>query len=169
MPPRWRHDPIVKLSDIVWREDMDVFVLDMLRRNVTKELSYLASRAAAYVAPCKNYDSINNSYQVAVVLWLSKHPNNSIYDERASGDDMSLDGREMGPPPYAMHYYKTHYIPCYNLAALLGPIQLSALRDSRPDRFDNQFAVIKLKRNTVKVQLELWKLLGYMFQNGKCG
>ena len=168
MPQRWKHDPSVKLSDIVWREDMDVFVFEILRRNVSKKLSYLASRAAAYIAPCKNYESINAHDQVAVVLWLSKNLDNSIHDERASGDEMSFDGREMGPSTYAMHYYKTHYIPCYNLADLLGPIQLSALRDSRPDHFNNQFAVMKLKRNTVEVQLELWKLLGYMVQNGKC-
>ena len=167
MPQRWKNDPTVKVSDIVWREDMDVFVLEILRRNVSKKLSYLASRVAAYIAPCKNYDSINNQHQVAVVLWLSKKPNNSIYDERASGDGMSFDGREMGPPTYAMHYHKTHYIPCYNLATLLGPIQLNALRDSRPDHFNGQFAVLKLKRNTVEVQLGLWNLLGYMVQNGK--
>ena len=167
MPQRWKHDPSVKLSDVVWREDMDVFVLEILRRNVSKKLSYLASRAAAYIAPCKNYDSINNHDQVAVVLWLSKNPNNSIHDERAPGDEMSLDGRGTGPQNYAMHYYKTHYIPCFNLAALLGPIQLSALRDSRSDRFNDHFAVVKLKRNTVEVQLELWKLLGYMVQHGK--
>ena len=166
MPQRWKHDSSVKLSDIVWREDMDVFVLEILRRNVSKKLAYLASRRAAYIAPCKNYDSINNHHQVAVVLWLSKNPNDLIHDERASGDGMSFDGREMGPPTYAMHYYKTHYIPCYNLAALLGPTQLSALRDSRPDRFNDQFAVLKLKCNTVEVQLGLWKLLGYMVQNG---
>ena len=167
MPQRWKHDPTVKVSDIVWREDMDVFVLEILRRNVSKKLSYLASRVAAYIAPCKNYDSINNQHQVAVVLWLSKKPNNSIHDERASGDGMSFDGREMGPPIYAMHYYKTHYIPCYNLATLLGPIQLNALRESRPGHFNDQFAVLKLKRNTVEVQLGLWKLFGYMVQNGK--
>ena len=167
MPQRWKHDPSVKLSDIVWREDMDVFVLENLRRNVSKKLSYLASRAAAYIAPCKNYDSINNHDQVAVVLWLSKNPINSIYDEQASGDEMSFDDGEIGSPTYAMHYYKTHYIPCYNLAALLGPIQLSALRYSRPDHFNDQFAVMKLKRNTVETRLELWKILGYMVQNGK--
>ena len=166
MPQRWKHDSSVKLSDIVWREDMDVFVLETLRRNVSKNLAYLASRGAGYIARCKSYDSINNQKQVAVVLWLGKNPNDLIHDERAPGDGMSFGGREVGPPTYAMHYYKTHYIPCYNLATLLGPIQLSALRDSRPDRFNDQFAVLKLKRNTVEVQLGLWKLLGYMVQNG---
>ena len=68
-----------------------------------------------------------------------------------------------------MHYYKTRYIPYYNLAALLGSSQLSALQRRRPDQYSDRFAVIKLKRPTVKVQLELWKLLGYIAQQGKYG
>lgn len=168
MPQRWKHDASVKLFDIVWREDMDIFVLEILRRNLSKELMYLASRPTAYIAPCKTYESINDHRQVAVVLWLSNNPNKSMHDERASGEETSFDCRQIGPPSYAMHYYKTHCIPCYDLAALLGPIQLRALRDSRPDHFNDQLALMKLKRNTVGVQLALWKLLGYMVQSRKC-
>ena len=169
MPHRWRHDPSVKIPDLVWREDMGIFVLENLRRNLSKTLSYLASRPAAYIAPCKNYDGINNHAQVAAVLCLSKDAGASIHDESATGNAISFDGRETGPPPYAMHYYKTHYIPCYNLAALLGPSQLSALQRSPPGHYSDQFAIIKLKRNTVKVQLELWKILGYIVHDGKYG
>ena len=167
MPYRWKQDPSIKLLDMVWRKDMDVFVLGILRRNISRMLLYLASKPAAYIVPCKSYDSINNHGQVAVVLWLSKNSDNPIRDEAVSDDGISFDDRERGPPPYAMHYYKTHYIPFYNLAALLGRIQLSALQNSRPDHYCNQFAVIKLKRNTVKVQLGLWKLMGYVGQNVK--
>lgn len=148
---------------------MDKFVLDILRRNVSKTLSYLASRPAAYIAPCKSYDSINKHGQVAAVLWLRGDADTSFHDESLTGAATSFDVRETGPPPYAMHYYKTYYIPYYNLAALLGPSQLSALRESRPDHYGDQFAVVKLKRPTVKVQLELWKLLGYLAQDGKHG
>ena len=169
MPYRWRQDPSVRIPEIVWREDMDIFVLEILRRNVSKTLSYLASRPAAYIAPCKTHDSINEHSQVAAMLWLRSHADNSIHDESATSDATSFNVGETGPPPYAMHYHKTRYIPYYNLAALLGPSRLSALQESRPDHYSNQFAVIKLKRTTVKVQLELWKLLGYIAQDGKYG
>ncbi|CAD6587861.1 MAG: hypothetical protein ASARMPREDX12_003033 [Alectoria sarmentosa] len=169
MPYRWRQDPSVKLPEIVWREDMDTFVLDVLRRNVSKTLSYLASRPAAYVAPCKDYDSINKHGQVAAVLWLRRDADTSIHDESLTGVATSFDVRQTGPPPYAMHYRKTRPIPYYNLAALLGPNQLSALRESRPDHYGDHFAVVKLKRTTVKVQLELWKLLGYIAHEGEFG
>lgn len=169
IPYRWRQDPSVKIADIVWREDMDSFVLGIFRRNISQTLSYLASRSAAYIAPCRSSGCINNHNQVAAVLWLRKDADTSIHKEPATGDSVSFDDRETGPPPYAMHYYKTHYIPCYNLAALLGHVQLSALQESRPDHYSDDFAIIKLKRNTVKVQLELWKLLGYLVKDGKYG
>ena len=169
VPYRWRQDPSIKLPEIVWREDMDIFVLEILRRNLSKTLSYLASRSAAYVAPCKNYDSINKHGQVAAVLWLRKDAETSIRNEPSTGDATSFGVREIAPPPYAMHHHKTRYIPYYNLAALLGPSQLRGLRESRPDHFGDPLAVIKLKRTTVKVQLELWKLLGYVAQDGEYG
>lgn len=169
IPYRWKQDPSVRIPELVWREDMDIFVLEILRRNVATTLSYLASRPAAYIAPCKSYDSINKHGQVAAVLWLRKDTDNSIHGQSSTGDATALDVRETGPPPYAMHYRKTRYIPYYNLAALLGPNHLRALQESRPDQYGDQFAVIKLKRTTVKVQLELWKLLGYVAQDGKHG
>ena len=148
---------------------MNIFVLEILRRNVLKTLSYLTSRPAAYIVPCKSYESVNEHSQVAAVLWLRKLPDISLIDEPTTSDATSFDSRETGPPPHAMHYYKTRYIPYYNLPALLGPSQLSALQENRPDHYGDHFAVIKLKRTTVRVQLELWKLLGYMAQDGNYG
>ena len=169
MPIRWRLEPSVKVHDIIWREDMDTLVLDILRRNVSITLSYLASRPAAYITPCKSYKSIDNHVQVAAVLWLRNSAITSTHGESSNGGAASLDSGETGPPPYAMHYHKARYIPCYNLAALLGPTQLSALQESWPGHYSDQLAVIKLKRNTIKVQLELWKLLGYIVRDGGYG
>lgn len=166
MPYRWREDPSVKLPKIIWREDMDTFVLDILRKNVFETLSYLASRPADYVVPCKTYDSINKHPQVAAVLWLGKDADTSNHDESSTSDAISLDVGETSPPPYAMHHYKTHYIPYYNLAALLGPNYLGALQQSRPGHYGDQLAILRLKRTTVKVQSELWKLLGYVARDG---
>ena len=166
LPHRWKQDTSVKLPEIIWREDMNIFVLEILRRNVLQTLSYLTSRPAAYIAPCKSYESVNEHSQVAAVLWLRKLPDISLIDEPTTSDATSFDSRETGPPPHAMHYYKTRYIPYYNLPALLGPSRVSALQKNRPDHYSDHFAVIKLKRTTVRVQLELWKLLGYMAQDG---
>ena len=148
---------------------MNIFVLEILRRNVLKTLCYLASRPAAYIAPCKAYESVNEHSQVAAVLWLRKPPDDSLNDKQTTSDASSFDIGETGPPPHAMHYHKTRYVPYYNLPALLGPSRLSTLQKDRPDHYGDRFAVIKLKRPTVRVQLELWKLLGYMAQGGHYG
>ena len=169
LPYRWKHDTSVKLPEIIWREDMDIFVLEILRRNVLKTLCYLASRPAAYIAPCKASESVNEHSQVAAVLWLRKPPDTSLNDKTATSEAISFNIGKTGPPPHAMHYYKTRYIPYYNLPALLGPSRLSALQKDRPDHYGEHFAVVKLKRTTVRVQLELWKLLGYMTRDGNYG
>ena len=169
MPYRWKQDSSIKLIEVVWREDMDTFVLDILRRNISKSLSHLASRPAGYIIPCKTYDSINEHDQVAAVLWLRNDVDISTNDEVSTVSALPYHVNGTGPPPYAMHYHKTRYVPCYNLAALLSPIGIRALQESGLNQYRDQFAVVKRKRNTVKVQLELWKLLGYVIQNGKYG
>lgn len=161
MPYRWKEDPALKISEIVWREDMATFVLSMLRDSVTQGLAYLASRPAAYIAACKDCDKISVHVQISAVLWLGP-------DSETSAQDLSSASREdQGPPPYAMHYYKSCYMPYYNLLTLLGPTHVRALRESNPNQFSSQFAIIKAKRTTVKVQLELWKLLGYVVQQDR--
>jgi len=156
MPYRWKEDSSIKVPEIIWREDMDTFVLEILRKSVAKKLSYLASRRAAYIAACKGRETISQQNQVGAVLWLG-------LDGEVSAQDAAPNSQveSSGPPPYAMHYYKSHYIPYYNLPTLLGPDHLRALREGKSSHFGGQYAVIKTKHNTKDVQMELWKLLGY--------
>ena len=163
MPYRWKQDPNFKVTDIVWREDMDTFVLEILRENVARRLAYLASSTAAYISRCKDHEHISKHHQVGAVLWLGPNSEDTV-EKGASDKDGAATGDlgELGPPPYAMHHYKNHYIPVYNLLTLLGPTKLRDLRKSKDSHFGEQYAVIKMKRLTVEVQLELWKLLGYL-------
>ena len=163
MPYRWKQDSNFKIADIVWREDMDTFVLEILRENVARRLAYLASSTAAYISSCRDHEHISKHHQVGAVLWLG--PNSEDTSETSFSDKDGAetgDFGELGPPPYAMHHYKDHYIPVYNLLTLLGPTKLRNLRGTRSSHFGDQYAVIKMKRLTVEVQLELWKLLGYL-------
>jgi hypothetical protein len=159
LPYRWKEDSSLKTSEIVWREDMDTFVLDLLRKSVARELKYLASRPAAYIAACEGYDNIADHAQVNAVLWLGQSSESSS-QEATLGSTATSEDR--GPPPYAMHRYKDHYVPCHNLPTLLGHTNLQTVRASSPAQFGGRMAVIKAKRRTVKLQIELWKLLGYM-------
>ena len=97
------------------------------------------------------------------MLWLGPNSEDTVETFITKGDGAATGNLgDLGPPPYAMHYYKNHYIPVYNLLTLLGPTKLRDLRESSSSHFGDQYAVIKAKRLTVEVQLELWKLLGYL-------
>ena len=163
MPYRWKQDSNFKVADIVWREDMDTFVLEILRENVARRLAYLASSTAAYISSCRDHEHISKHHQVGAVLWLGPKSEDTVETGDSDKDGAATDNLgESGPPPYAMHHYKNQYIPVYNLLTLLGPTKLRSLRESSSSHFGDQYAVIKMKRLTVEVQLELWKLLGYL-------
>lgn len=159
LPFRWKEDPSLKVSEMVWREDMADFVLGMLRRSTTRDLKYLASQLAAYIAGCKNSTSIPTHNQVGAALWLGSKRDVSAQDSPFCG---AVDADERGPPLYAMYEYKNQWIPYFNLVELLGRTHLEALREVCPAQFGGQLAVIKAKRPTVKLQLELWKITGFL-------
>ena len=164
LPYRWKGDPSLKVAEIVWREDMDDFVLEEMRKSITEELIYLASRPAAYIAVCKKTQSIDKHHQVSAAFWLGDAPN--AVDNPDSETTLSST-TEQGPPLYAMYRYKSQFIPYYNLLALLGPASIGTLRQSKLRNFEGRIAVIKAKMMTVKVQLALWKLLGFLVRTFK--
>ncbi|KAI4260081.1 MAG: hypothetical protein LQ352_000460 [Teloschistes flavicans] len=150
MPLRWKQDGRFKAQEIVWREDMDTFVLDLMRRKTIKLLKYLSAQPAAYVVACEGFQDIENKHQPGAVVWLG---------EPRSYSNPTTEAED--PPPYAMVEYRSSgHMPIYNLPALLGPNYLILLRNAGKP-FDKTLAVIKKKRNTTEVQLHLWKLMGY--------
>ncbi|KAL8694991.1 MAG: hypothetical protein Q9218_000463 [Villophora microphyllina] len=151
IPQRWKQDGRFKAEEIVWRKDMDTFILDLMRRKTMNLLKYLNSQPAAYIVACEGYQDVENKHQAGAVLWLG---------ERRHGSDLTSSNKN--PPPYGMVKYKSSgHIPIYNLPALFGSGYLNQLRNAGKP-FDGTIAVIKRKRNTAEVQLQLWKLMGYM-------
>ncbi len=139
---------------------MDNFVLEALRKKVVKLLRYLSARPAAYIAPCKGYDAVKSSHQVAAVLYLGTPSPPSQINPNVSSPPPPPPTAD--PPPYAMLPYKAHHIPIYNLPTLLRATHLQQLRESSPALFGGDMAVLKGKRGTVKVQGELWRLMGFL-------
>ena len=142
---------------------MDTFVLEILRENIVRRLAYLACSNAAYISSCRDHEHILKHHQVGAVLCLGPNSEDTVEMGFENEDGAATgDSGESGPPPYAMHHYRNHYIPVYNLLSLLGPTKLRNLRETSSSHFGDQYAVIKAKRLTVELQLELWKLLGYL-------
>lgn len=156
VPHRWKQDTRFKTDDIVWREDMDTFVLDLMRRKTVRLLRYLSSLPAAYIAKCENYQDIQSKHQPGAVLWLGGH----------DADDVS-NTLEEAPPPYAMVKYRAAcHIPVYNLCALLSTEYLGQLRASS-QLFHGTLAVVKQKSSTMDALMHLWRLMGYMASNAE--
>lgn len=151
IPHRWKQDTRFKTDDIVWREDMDSFVLDLMRKKALRLLEYLSSKPAAYIARCEDYAEVQGKHQPGAVLWLGD-----------PGGDANSNPDEEPPPPFAMVKYRlASHIPVFNLAALLGSEYLAKLRDSSR-LFTGTMAVIKQKRNALTTLMHLWKLMGYV-------
>ena len=198
IPLAWKSDSWIQADKLVWRKDMDEFVLELLRKRTLALLKILASSRAAYIVPCSGYKSVRLHNQVAAVLWLgantpAKNPRcrnlvadletpifqqEVVYDPLSPGTSALLQetipagcnftlqadvaaSDDTEPPPYAMFKYRSHFIPIYNLPTLLGPEHLARLRATRPCS-KGTMAVIKKKEYTIRAQMELWKLIGYM-------
>ena len=154
---------------MVWRQDMDTYVLGLLRKDVLAKLKYVASRPAGYLVGCGAYEQIGKHVQVGAALWLggtAEGSSSTVLEGPGSGGDAGAASEgSVGPPPaYAMLDYRGRYIPLYNLQTLLGLECLEELKGWNAI-FQDKFVVVKQKRNTVKVQLALWKLMGYLAAN----
>ena len=166
IPYRWKGDLALNANHIVWREDMEQYVLSLMRTEIISSLSYLSSLPAGYIVRCNDWASIDQHRQVAAVLWLGdvtpqKDSSNAGPGEADTDWQSHTSMKEKEPPPYAMVFYRGQHIPVYNLRSLLSPSCLSTLaQNCVPLR--GTLTLIKRKHNTVDLQLALWKLMGYL-------
>lgn len=164
-PLRWKEDSALNTGAIVWRQDMDQYVLSLLRQEAKNMLSHFHSRTAGSSARCDDWDHVERHQNIAAVFWLRK---SRLHDAPEGGSDQSDTSRDsstpplaQGPPPYAMVKYQGYYIPVYNLPFLLGD---SIVQDLTKDITSLQggLAVLQRGSTTVKAQMALWKLMGYL-------
>lgn len=167
-PLRWKTGSNLETRGVVWRQDMDTYVLGLLRKDLLTNLKYIASRPAGYMVGCGAYEQIGKHAQVGAALWLgdiAEGPTSTGLEGTGSGGDTGASSEgSVGPPAYAMLDYRSRHIPLYNLRTLLGLECLEQLKGSNAI-FQDKFVVVKQKRNTVKIQLALWKLMGYLAAN----
>ncbi len=178
LPPRWKRDPSLKIFDLVWRQDMDTFVLELLRKHVVRVLKYAATSFATHLHTDVIDSKLPGHRDVAAVLWLGKplpYGEDSTItqgheaEDRAAADKdphscYSLENPAASAKPspfYAMFPHQGASIPIYNLPALLGPEHLQILR-TFGSGFQAETTYITRKIKTVELQMALWRLMGYM-------
>ena len=172
LPRTWKESFGIDAKSIVWREDMDTFVLELLRKKVIDQLTWLVRKSGGYVVRCYGgYEQIADSHQAAAALWLGhvrvteRVPNPAegadINGTSSTESEIDLTGSMQPPLLYAMADYASGHVPIYNLQTLLGEEHVIHLRNSNKI-YQGEIAVIKHKNATVKAQSLLWQLMGYL-------
>lgn len=147
---RMRSSRSFKTDRLVWRIDMDEFVLELLRRRAVEDLRYIATRGNGYLVGCNGFDEVHKKKGVGAVLWLSKH----------GGSNME-NNMKNGPGEFTTLDVKDRKVAVHNLEALLGEEKSAEIR-KHMKIFENEVVVIKSRNNTHRLLLRLWTLQGYL-------
>jgi hypothetical protein len=142
-----------KTKSVVWREDMDSFVLELMRRRIVEDLVYFSkygedATRKSYVVRCETWDAVKDDKfngQRGCVLWFGE-------DENGPGPRAIMDipdvrwGRK---------------IPVHNMQTLLGPEHIERLKEETA-LFGHGFLFMIIRSRTMDLQLKLWKLQGFL-------
>ncbi|MCJ1463777.1 hypothetical protein MMC07_002386 [Pseudocyphellaria aurata] len=181
---RWKSGNEPALRQTIWRRDMHIFILDLLRKDALEKLRTPATQYKSHLL--EDISDVPLGF-VSAALWLGKseghvpeattlHNREMVLDNgKAAGNrlehgDLSTSREESnstGPPHYAMMSRPTGcYIPVYNLRVLMGAERLQELR-SMARIFGCETVYLRQRRKTLRLQMALWKLMGYMNSVGE--
>ncbi|KAI1825594.1 hypothetical protein F4861DRAFT_500912 [Xylaria intraflava] len=141
----------------VWRKDMDVFILDLMRNDITDDILYLSRLCVEdtrhYIVKCHGWEDIKYKRDGAV-LW---------FGETAGSED--AEESEAQPGPFAVYDTsndgKPTSVAVHNMSMLLGAETAAKLKREAGVLVDGSLFMLTGRR-TVDLQLRLWKLQGYM-------
>ena len=142
---------------------MAEFTLELMRKKVATGLKRGIRGKSGYVGECEGWE----------VLGWGREGDGVDGEGRAEeeeetvvrGDESAGEGcgkANASPPPYAMVWYHGSHIPVYNLPNLLGRDHWAGLRKKFPKTLGQEIALVKRKNLTVQLQMDLWKLMGYL-------
>ncbi|KUJ10985.1 uncharacterized protein LY89DRAFT_595519 [Mollisia scopiformis] len=141
-----------------WRPDMEDFVLELMRRRCVEHLVDLASLKRGYLVGCADWEDAASKPSVAAFLWtggIGDEPINPPTDFATL--DLGMEGGLKGGEKK-----KRRKVPVYNLRNIIGEEKLIELRNVGSGIFGRDVVALKHKKMTVELQMQLWKLQGYM-------
>ncbi|KAL0932897.1 esterase-like protein [Colletotrichum truncatum] len=157
-----RRDRFIRATNsrIVFRSDMDEFVLENMRRQVVNAFLYYAklheTDGRDYLRPCPTWDSVKKMQKRGCLLWI---PSNAEDQKgpRAVGGYSAVQQFAAYDVPDAKWEKR---LPVHDLDYLLGPDHMATLR--KHALFQANSLLLLGKQRSIPVQLYLWKLQGYM-------
>ncbi|KAI1342207.1 hypothetical protein F5Y15DRAFT_334678 [Xylariaceae sp. FL0016] len=144
----------------VWRQDMDRFILDLMRQDIVGDLLYMSKlceeEGRHYIVKCFGWDDVQHKIKGAV-LWFGE-----------SGQSSGFDKSGHQPGPFATFDIEQERsstsVVVHNMPMLLGPELATKVKLEATALRDGDFFMLA-RRRTSNLQLKLWKLQGYLSDN----
>jgi hypothetical protein len=159
IPDRYRQSKSAAkfLSAAGWREDMHEFILRLMRRRIVENLVALTNLKRGYVVGCSGWEDALAKPQIGAFLWTGGA------GEMEEGMDAPPEFATLDTTIGRKEESKTKKIPVHNLRRLLGKDKLAELREKLPSGiFKRDVVVLKHKQQTVDVEMQLWRLQGFL-------
>lgn len=158
------------LNKAIWREDMDTAVLGIKRNVIRNQLLHFAQltekEERKYVIRCENYEDAKQLKHRGCLLYLGPGP-----EARAASSTTPAGGLP-GPPPAQLSVLNIEgarfgsKLAVHNLDVLLGEENVTYLRH-RAGIFRDGSLFLLGRQATVKLQMNLWKLQGYLSRDSR--
>jgi hypothetical protein len=146
------------LSNANWHSEMDVVVLKLLRRRVFDALLYFGKKSGEehrkYVVKCEGWNDVKALKHRGCLLFLGP-AEAAAPDSKPQYVPPRLSVMDVGPVKYESK------LAVHNLRVLLGEEGISRLRQESALFRDGSLFLLG-RQATVKLQMLLWKLQGYM-------
>ncbi|CZS93224.1 uncharacterized protein RCO7_07793 [Rhynchosporium graminicola] len=168
MPMSWRGVKSAQKSyeQSGWRQDMQDFVPMIMGRRISEALTHIGSLKRGYLVGCTGWEDALTKKQIAAFLWTGGKGDREVKVE-GSPEFATLDvGSEDFDANKKFLGRRKQKIPVYNLQMLLGEEKMDELRRIVPNSvFEKELVVLRHKNATVKLQLQLWKIQGYLAEH----
>ncbi|KAI2777967.1 hypothetical protein F4815DRAFT_447769 [Daldinia loculata] len=149
-------------NKVVWRQDMDSCILDMMRQGIVDDIMYLSRLCAEYwrhyIVKCYGWDDVQYKHNGAI-LWFGE-----------PDEDVKAGQTHSQPGPFATFGVQkidiqgetyTTSVAVHNMHMLLGSKQANRIKKEAASLKDGSIFMLAGRRTT-NLQLKLWKLQGYL-------
>lgn len=154
------------LNRAVWAKDMDKIVLELMRRRAVEALLHFASmvekQGRKYIVRCERFSDAKSLKHRGCLLYLGRQEEASTASSESSSSES--DPEFVPPRLSTMDIEGVRFgrkLAVHNLQILLGEEHVSRLRTGSELLRSGSLFLLG-RQATVKLQMLLWKLQGYM-------
>ncbi|KAK3326240.1 hypothetical protein B0H66DRAFT_600376 [Apodospora peruviana] len=155
-----------------WREDTDEFVVEYLRRPIVKSLLKHAALTEKedrkYLIKLNHWDDAKEHNHRGCLLYLGQPPpTTKTGEQNETTDPAPAPASALAPPPERLSMLtiegvkRNGKLPIHDLRALLGEEHMARLREESPLLRGGELFMLG-RRRTKYLEIQLWKLQGYM-------